>query len=195
MRALDVAPPLLHVVVGADADRGDVALRADDVLHGRAQFLGQTAVGDEHKTDHGVADRPHHGRWRTSCSGRSPAASFHGSAAGASSRWRDRRLPARLPVAASARSLDHMNGTMPSARASDRNRDVFLALLHEARQEQDQQIASSARKRGEIGVGLDIGADLRVAGRCAGAASGRNADCAGSGHRRRGRPRGAGRRR
>ena len=37
----------LHVVVGADADGGDVALRADHMLHGRAQFVGEPAVGDQ----------------------------------------------------------------------------------------------------------------------------------------------------
>ena len=35
----------LHIVVGADADGGDRALRADDMLHRGHHFFGQPAVG------------------------------------------------------------------------------------------------------------------------------------------------------
>ena len=50
---LDFGAAVFHVVFGADADRVDVPLRADHMLHGGAQFLGQPAVGDQNHADHG----------------------------------------------------------------------------------------------------------------------------------------------
>ena len=49
---LDLGAAAFDVVVGSDADRVDVPLRADHVLHGRAQFLGQAAMGNQDHTDH-----------------------------------------------------------------------------------------------------------------------------------------------
>ena len=51
-RVEDVLAALLHVVLGADADGGDVALRADDMLERGDEFRGEPAVGDEDHADH-----------------------------------------------------------------------------------------------------------------------------------------------
>ena len=48
----DVLAALLDVVVGADGDGLDLALRADDVLQRSAKLDGEPPVGDEDKTDH-----------------------------------------------------------------------------------------------------------------------------------------------
>ena len=50
----DLGPTLLHVVVRADADGGDVDLPPDDVLERRDQLLAEPSVGDDDQTDHGV---------------------------------------------------------------------------------------------------------------------------------------------
>ena len=48
----DVLAALLDVVVGADGDGLDLALRADDVLQRSAELDGESTVGDEDKTNH-----------------------------------------------------------------------------------------------------------------------------------------------
>ena len=55
---LDIGSVLLNVVVRADADRRDVPLRTDHVLHGKAHLLGEAAVGHENKTYHLNVLRP-----------------------------------------------------------------------------------------------------------------------------------------
>ena len=54
---LDLGAAVLDVVVGPDADRIDVPLRADHVLHGGSQFLGQAAVGHQDHADHWMVSR------------------------------------------------------------------------------------------------------------------------------------------
>ena len=49
---LDLGAAVFDVVVRPDTDRVDVALRADHMLHGGAQFLGQPAVGHQDHADH-----------------------------------------------------------------------------------------------------------------------------------------------
>ena len=49
---LDLGAAVVDVVVGPDADRVDVPLRTDHMLHGGAQFLGQPAVGHQDHADH-----------------------------------------------------------------------------------------------------------------------------------------------
>ena len=48
----DVLTALLDVVVGADSDRFDLALRPDHVLQCRAELDSKPPVGHKHKTDH-----------------------------------------------------------------------------------------------------------------------------------------------
>ena len=50
----DVAPPLLHVVVGADRNRFEVLLRSDDMLDGMPELFGQLTVRNKHESDHYV---------------------------------------------------------------------------------------------------------------------------------------------
>jgi hypothetical protein len=45
---------LFHVVVGADADRGDLGLRADHVLERGDEFDGEAPVRDEDHADHRI---------------------------------------------------------------------------------------------------------------------------------------------
>ncbi len=54
-RAQDVLPALFHVVVGADADGGDVALRPDDMLERGDELRGEPAVGDENHANHAMS--------------------------------------------------------------------------------------------------------------------------------------------
>jgi hypothetical protein len=51
-RLQNVGPATLHVVLRADADGLDRALRADHVLHGGDELLRQTPVCDNHEPDH-----------------------------------------------------------------------------------------------------------------------------------------------
>ena len=51
----DLAPALLHVVVGADADGGDALLRPHDMLQRGDEFRGQAAVRDQYHADHGAS--------------------------------------------------------------------------------------------------------------------------------------------
>src|SRR5207244_9437169 len=44
-----------HVGLGADANRGNVALRPDDVLERGDEFRGQAAVSNENHSDHDVS--------------------------------------------------------------------------------------------------------------------------------------------
>ena len=48
----DVLAALLDVVVGADGDGLDLALRPDDMLQRGAKLDGEPPVGDKNKTDH-----------------------------------------------------------------------------------------------------------------------------------------------
>src|SRR5437764_740242 len=43
---------LFHIVIGADADRGDLALGPDHVLEGCDKFRCQPPMSDQHHTDH-----------------------------------------------------------------------------------------------------------------------------------------------
>lgn len=47
-----VIAPLFHIVVGADGNGFQLFLPSDDVLERCAEFLGQSAMGDNHETDH-----------------------------------------------------------------------------------------------------------------------------------------------
>src|SRR5690606_26560600 len=47
----DLLAPHLHIVVGADADSRDRALRADDMLHRGHHFLGESPMGDENHSE------------------------------------------------------------------------------------------------------------------------------------------------
>ena len=53
--AQDVLAALLHVVVGADADGGDVALRPHDMLERGDELRGEPAVRDENHADHAMS--------------------------------------------------------------------------------------------------------------------------------------------
>jgi hypothetical protein len=48
----DFASTLFHVVIRADAHRGDVALRSHHVLHGRDELVGESPVSDQYHADH-----------------------------------------------------------------------------------------------------------------------------------------------
>ena len=48
----DFALAPLDVVFGSDADRAQMRLRADHVLHRGDEFLRQAAMGDENNADH-----------------------------------------------------------------------------------------------------------------------------------------------
>ena len=48
----DVAPALLHIVVGADADGGDALLRAHDMLQRGDELRRQAAMRDKYHADH-----------------------------------------------------------------------------------------------------------------------------------------------
>jgi hypothetical protein len=48
----NILPPLIHVVLGADADRLDEFLRTDDMLDRMTKLFSQLAMRDKHKSDH-----------------------------------------------------------------------------------------------------------------------------------------------
>src|SRR5205085_2646365 len=50
--AQDLLAALLHIVVGADADGGDLGLGADDMLESGDKFLRELAMGDQNHADH-----------------------------------------------------------------------------------------------------------------------------------------------
>src|SRR6185369_1098420 len=47
-----VAPALLHIVIGPDADGGDALLRPHDMLQSGDEFRRQAAVRDKYHADH-----------------------------------------------------------------------------------------------------------------------------------------------
>ena len=51
-RFQDILTPLVHVVLGTDADGLDGLLRTDDMFEGVPEFLRQLAMGDKHQSDH-----------------------------------------------------------------------------------------------------------------------------------------------
>ena len=58
-----------------------------------------------------------------------------------------------------------MHGTMPPAGASHGDRGVFLAFLHEARQDKGKQGSDTVDEAGEVRIGLDIGRDCLIQAR------------------------------
>src|SRR5690606_4913007 len=51
-RLHNVAAALLHIIIGADGDRLETLLRADDMLKRIAELVGKPTVRDEHESDH-----------------------------------------------------------------------------------------------------------------------------------------------
>ena len=145
----DLAAPLFHVVLGADADRRDALLRTDDMLQRGQEFARQIAVGHEYDADH----PPLPESLSATCPPRTSVS-------------RCERVTERPALAQPVcQPFGDRDRAVPAAGAAHGDGQIALALGVESRQQRPDQPFQPVDERLVVGVGGDEGGHRPVDGR------------------------------